>query len=280
MLERTLLGTRRVLLREQDGWMPIDESSVCPRCGRTVGQGEVSPDDGRCSGCRPESSRWDRLIQLGPYQGDLRQAIVETKYGPWRAQGIAIGKRLGARIAAAIADAGIEPGSAVLVPAPMPAGRRFRRGIDHAHVIARAAGRVADIEVAQLLRKSPGPTQASVPKSARSASIRNRIEAVRRVDAGTRLIVLVDDVLTTGATLDACCKALAGEVGTRRRPPGPGSKLRGVFGSNGGRRVMRPIPVWDERPRIWAAAAAVAFEQGRRAAGPQAGQAVGETGSA
>jgi predicted amidophosphoribosyltransferase len=233
-IESAWLGSAGVALGHRGNWTPEPMGAACPRCGRSVGPGEVSADDGRCPGCRPEKLRWEQTIRLGEFDGDLRKAVLETKYGAWRAQGTLLGRLLGERIAHRLAEAQIEPDDAVIVPAPMPWLRRMRRGIDHAMVLARGASSTSGCRLEPVLRRRAGPKQTAVPASARATNIRRQITAARPVAAETRAIIVVDDVRTTGATLDACCRSLTLTT--------------------------------ENAPWIWAAVVAAAGEPGRRLA--------------
>ncbi len=231
-IEAVWLGSASVALGHANNWTPEPIDAACPRCARSVGPGEFSPDDGRCTGCRPEKLRWERLIRLGEFDDDLRRAVLETKYARWRKQGTLLGRMLGERLVTVLGDAGLDPARAVLVPSPMPWLRRMRRGIDHAHVIARGVAETSGCRIEPLLQRRRGTAQTRVPASARASNIRGQITLRAGVPADTDVLVLVDDVRTTGATLDACCRALA--------------------------------PRGEDAPRIWAAVACAAIEPGRR----------------
>ena len=210
-IESTLLGTRSRLLTGEDArWAPEPHEAACPRCGRSVGPGEVSPDDGRCTSCRPEKLAWDRLVRLDEFYGELRKAIHATKYEAWRAQGTKLGRLLGLRLGEALAAGQIPLESAVLVPVPMPTFRRLRRGIDHSMVVARGASATSGVRIARMLTRTGGKPQVNVPTSLRTTNIQNRIRLIRRVQSPPRAAILVDDVKTTGATLRACSDAIRG----------------------------------------------------------------------
>jgi ComF family protein len=119
------------------------------------------------------------------------------------------GRRAAATMAAQIA-ANAPPGllgaGSVLVPAPAHPSRANARGYDQAVVLAAALGRRTGLPVQRLLRRR-GPATRQLGASRARRTEAGRIKIVARSAAPQRVIV-VDDVHTTGATLDACARAL------------------------------------------------------------------------
>jgi ComF family protein len=101
---------------------------------------------------------------------------------------------------------------AALVPVPAHSGRRRVRGYDHAALLARALARRSGLPLNQALERVDRGRQVGAGRARRRA--RGRIE-VRARGAAPRRAVLIDDVHTTGATLDACARALRG-AGSRQ----------------------------------------------------------------
>jgi predicted amidophosphoribosyltransferase len=118
---------------------------------------------------------------------------------------------MAAQIAANL-PAPLRAGSAALVPVPGQPARRRRRGFDPAAEIARALGRRLERPVVPCLeRRDRGTRQVGAGRATRRAPGRIAV-AVR--GPPPPLALLVDDVHTTGATLDACARALAGAGAT------------------------------------------------------------------
>jgi ComF family protein len=139
-----------------------------------------------------------RCVALAEYDGVLRRAILALKSGR-RDVGDALGTLLGACVEPARVDA--------LVPVPTTAARRRQRGFDQGELLARGAGRRAEVPVATLLRQSAGDGQRGRSRTQRLAAVGRFVCAAASVSEGAR-VLLVDDVATTGATLHDCAQAL------------------------------------------------------------------------
>jgi ComF family protein len=101
----------------------------------------------------------------------------------------------------------------VLVPVPAHRRRRRRQGFNQAHLIARELGRAASMPVRNGLRRVEVSAQVGLERAARLHNARGSVR-LRAGPAAPPRAVLVDDVYTTGATLDACAQALLA-AGTR-----------------------------------------------------------------
>lgn len=196
---------------------------ACPRCGGPVGAYEAGEDG--CQSCAGERLPWKRLVRLGQYEDDLREAIQELKFGAWRRIGDELGQLLGRRLAEEAAAAGIPAARIALVPVPTTFRRRMGRGVDHTLVLARGMARAGGFEIVRALHRRHGPSQLDVPPSRRRANVAGVYRVRRRADLGGRVAVLVDDVRTSGATLRSCGSVLrrgvcrgSGRIAHERRP--------------------------------------------------------------
>jgi ComF family protein len=166
--------------------------ACCARCGLPV------PCGRRCPGA---GSALDRAWAPVAFEGPARSLVHALKF---RAA-LGVADVMAAQVVAGAPRGLLEP-PAVLVPVPTHGVRRRARGFDHAEQLARALATRTGLQVARCLVRSGAPTrQAGSSRAARRAP--GRIEVRVRGDPPSSAL-LVDDVHTTGATLEACARAL------------------------------------------------------------------------
>jgi ComF family protein len=157
------------------------------------------------------------LLQLewcAPFSGLIRRALHELKYGGEKRLATPLGEAIARRWQRAGA------GGDLLVPVPVHADRARKRGYDQAELIARAAAVALGLSCAPILERTRATiAQFDLDRSARATNVDGAFALKPGGPPGEALrgrwIVLVDDVVTTGATLVACAWPLlvAGAVG-------------------------------------------------------------------
>jgi ComF family protein len=174
-----------------------------PRCLACTAN--VAPGRPLCRECRAQmpwlAARDGPVFSPVAYEGPARALVHALKFH---------GRIAAAGVMAAQIAANAPPGllAGTLVPVPAHPGRRRQRGFDQARTLARELARRADVPVLDALsRAGSGGRQATAGRQAR---LRQDLGiAARRPVAGP--VVLVDDVVTTGATLRACARALGND---------------------------------------------------------------------
>jgi len=180
---------------------------LCDRCGDPLPTWRtISVPLASCPRCRRSSRSIDRARAIGAYDGTLRAVIHALKYDSRRS----LAARLGALMRQRGAD--ILIGADCVVPVPLHPSRKRHRGFNQANDLARHLGLPV---IAALRRVRATPTQTGLPASQRHRNMRDAFATTRTGGALTGAVaVLVDDVSTTGATLEACARTLK-EAGVR-----------------------------------------------------------------
>lgn len=170
----------------------------CPRCALPLRTKESRLECGQCQRARPP---WSAVIAPLRYAYPVDSLVLRFKYGGDLAAGAALAQCLVAAVSATIRPD-------LVVPVPLARGRLRERGYDQAWEIARLVARQHGLRAAPraLRRIRETPAQAGLSAAQRRRNLRGAFVAMPMV-AGLH-VALVDDVITTGATLRTCTLAL------------------------------------------------------------------------
>lgn len=189
----------------------------CPFCGAVLGfagpcavcakpLGTVRRTPGQPVPTARHEARWiDAVYAPYFYESIVRKAILRMKFyeRPELARPLAV------TMAEALRAADLPLAGMAIVPVPSGRGELRRRGYDVPRNLARVLGGELGLPVLCALRKTRETTpQARLSGEARRRNLRDAFAVRAACPVAGRRILLVDDVYTTGATLDACAKAL------------------------------------------------------------------------
>jgi ComF family protein len=176
--------------REDLPWLPPRR---CASCAVPLASGGV------CGACLDRPPRFDRVEALFAYRFPVDRLIHALQYGGR----LALAGMLGAELARRVV-----PGVDAIVPMPLAPGRLAERGFNQALEIARPVGRATGIALLRHACRKVADTlpQAALPWSERAKNVRRAF--VCDADLRGKRIAVVDDVLTTGATLNELARVL------------------------------------------------------------------------
>jgi len=181
-----------------------DPHHACPRCADTVGEHTETTDG--CPGCREEHFHFESVTRLGPYDRALRDAILAMKYRPGESLAECVGQLWARHDANRFRDLRVD----LVIPVPLHWWRRWSRGYNQCEYLSAAIAVELGLEhrPGWLRRIRPTVSQVKVPHSARRDNVRGAFRASRGAALAKRTVLLIDDVLTTGATASECARAL------------------------------------------------------------------------
>lgn len=182
----------------------VIEGTFCPRCGLPKANARL------CGDCRDHEPAFDEARAWGRYNAALRPPIVALKYRSNQGLGWTLAEKLvyhPARLAWRVAG---------IIPVPLANERLHQRGHNQAELLARPLAMLTEIPLYTnaLKRQRETPKQVGLSVHERRQNMLNAFAADDAEVRGKNLL-LIDDVMTTGATLDAAAAALKGAGAAR-----------------------------------------------------------------
>ena len=176
--------------------------ATCPRCASTVGP--HTDTSAGCLRCREDKFPFDAAVRLGPYDGALRDAILRAK----QPGGEGVAETLGRVWATARRPQLLAAGAGAIVPVPLHWRRRWSRGFNQSEAVARGVAGVLGLPLLPfaMRRVRPTPKQVGTSRAERLRNVEGAFAPTLRLPR--MRILLIDDVLTTGATASAASRAV------------------------------------------------------------------------
>lgn len=173
-----------------------DRQKACPLCGVPYGQLV-------CTSCNDHQFAFDKVCVVGELDGPLARALVVYKDGFERRLGHVFAKMLAQRVAIATPN-----DFDVITWIPPTHSALMRRGFDHAGIIARRVGTIQDVPALQLASRLVSKDLRGLGKNERSKQAQNSFAPQQKIlqqflVSESVNILLVDDVITTGSTVNA-----------------------------------------------------------------------------
>ena len=171
----------------------------CSRCGLPL----KATDLETCAACLAKPPRLDRIRAAVAYDDISRSIAMRLKYG----RKVALARTMTRYMQPLVGDV---PSEALLVPVPLHRGRLWRRGFNQSAIVARELSRRTGLPVAldALRRTRATPPLKGMNMKQRRRTVAGAFRPAKDVDLRGRTVVLVDDVLTTGSTANACARVL------------------------------------------------------------------------
>lgn len=181
--------------------------AICEHCGRPLGSDLATVSETPlCFACRRGVYAFDRARSYAAYNDEMARAISLLKYE----KVLSLGHWFAARLEEVVHGELEVFAADVVVPVPLHPARRRERGYNQAEMIAKPLARKLKLPLRTylLVRTKPRPPRLLLSRRERWESVRGAYEMRRGANVDNLRVLLIDDVCTTGATLDSCARAL------------------------------------------------------------------------
>jgi ComF family protein len=186
---------------------------ICNLCGQVLsGSAQSSESAAICRDCSPDRFAFQAARSFGLYEGALARAVILLKYERLEPLGIYFAMQL---LKLVRSDAKLPPVD-MIVPVPLHRLKRKDRGFNQVDLFAHPLARRLHLPYRPvlLMRSRPRPEKHLLTQEERWEAVRGAFAMRQGGRVDNLRVLLLDDVMTTGATLDACARALR-EAGAR-----------------------------------------------------------------
>lgn len=196
--------------RDDDGlcascWQELSRcigSDYCRHCGRNASPFAIV--NNRCGACQDEAFAFEGIVRAGVYESALRNLILAFKFH----QRTEYARRLSRMMADALAVSGLSARIDYFVPVPLHWRRRLERGYNQAQMLSCGLCGPSTRISTDLVRTRYTRRQWNLTESQRRTNVKNAFAVRYAHPFAGKTICLVDDITTSGATLNECAAAL------------------------------------------------------------------------
>ncbi|MGB7987202.1 MAG: ComF family protein [Terracidiphilus sp.] len=195
---------------------PVQSGDLCARCGDVLSAPVLAgpSSTGVCRACRLATPPFVRAVAYGPYQDRMKAAIHALKYDRLHAASRGLGRMLAEAISQLVGQA---PSEMLVIPVPLHRSKFADRGFNQARSLAVAALAVLrkthpewrlTLASSTLMRLRATESQAGLTQHQRRLNVRGAFTVSNSEAVRLKHILLIDDILTTGATVRAASQEL------------------------------------------------------------------------
>lgn len=185
------------------GRLPFIRGKRCYLCGREL----AGEKEELCEDCDGKEGRrfYTRGFALCSYEDVMRESVYRFKYGGRREYAQVYGRLMAERFKDAMRRAKIEG----IIPVPLHPAREKQRGYNQAALLARALGAYTGVPVYEdyVVRVRHTPPMKTLGAGERQNNLKRAFK-IRRNDVKLKITIVIDDIYTTGSTIDAVAKTL------------------------------------------------------------------------
>lgn len=177
------------------------QEPYCLKCGKQLD--DMTQE--YCDDCKSAAHMYDRGLAIFKYHDDIKESVYSFKYKDCKIYGDFYGEQMAEKYKDIITK--WQPD--VIVPVPIHRSRMRKRGYNQAELIAKALSQKLSLpmDINVLLREKKTEPQKKLSKDIRIKNVENAFKVTKNVVRYNK-IILVDDIYTTGATINACAQVL------------------------------------------------------------------------
>ncbi|MFQ5433024.1 MAG: phosphoribosyltransferase family protein [Nitrospinota bacterium] len=186
--------------------LSINDSASCRLCGQSIDGSLVDAGIVKCGHCRIKEPPLEAAVFGLRYEGTAREIIHKFKFGGGERLAAGIAHILSARLHRSVEMDHMD----MVIPVPLHIGRLYSRGYNQSYLIAREVGRVFSLPVdaAAIFRRRATPAQWSQTRAQRFVNMKNAFGLRKTTAISGKRLLLVDDIMTTGATMFEAARLL------------------------------------------------------------------------